>query len=289
MKRTRLSSALSLVAAIATVSGASVAQAQSISPWLPIPGTGSIGLNYVSQTGDSAYVGDTLLPISGITGGAAQTYKRQSYGLKLGYGLTDSVSVDATLGRGKAIVGAADRSSGISDSTVGVNWRVLDEYESRSLPTLTLRAAVIINGSYDGARLAAIGKDTSGYELAATLGREIGKSFRVWGGLALERRGNGVPNATTIDLNGAYSLLPNLSLSLGYTNKKYGGSLDIGGPGFSPAVFQQVKEQRETGRLGISYAFGNNQSVSLNLGKAISGRNTVKDDRILGLGYSVGF
>jgi hypothetical protein len=149
--------------------------------------------------------------------------------------------------------------------------------------------AVIGNGGYDGARLAALGKASSGYELGATVGRELGSSFRVWGGLGIEKRNNGVPDATVIDLNAAYSVIPSLSLSVGYTNKKFDGGLDIGGPGFSPAAFQRVKEQRETARLGVSYAIAGNQTIALNLGKVINGRNTVKDDSIVGLGYSFGF
>jgi hypothetical protein len=281
--------ALTAVALAAGLIAPTLALAQSNSPWLPIPGSGSIGLSYVNQTGDSAYIGDKQLPISGITGGGAQEYKRQSYGLKLVYGLADSVSLDASLGRGKARVGAADNASGVTDTTIGVNWRVLDEYESRSLPTLTLRFAVIANGSYDGARLAALGKDSSGYELGATIGRQFGNAIRVWGGLGIEKRGNSVPDATVFDLNGAYSLTPSLSLSVGYTNKKFGGNLDIGGPGFSPPAFQRVKEQRETARVGVAYAIAGNQTIALNLGKVIGGRNTVKDDSILGLGYSYSF
>ncbi len=289
MKRKYVFSALAIAAGLMAAVAPTLSLAQSNSPWLPIPGSGSIGLNYVNQSGDSAYIGDNQLPISGITGGGAQEYKRQSYSLKLGYGIADAVSIDATFGRGKARVGAADNSSGVTDSTIGVNWRVLDEYASRNLPTLTLRLAAIVNGSYDGARLAALGKDSSGYELGATVGRQFGSAVRVWGGLGFEKRNNGVPDATVIDLNGAYSVTPSLSVSVGYTNKKFDGSLDIGGPGFSPAAFQRVKEQRETARVGVSYAIGGTQSVALSLGKVIGGRNTVKDDSILGLGYSIGF
>lgn len=286
MKRIFVYSALALAAMGMTPS---LVSAQSNAPWLPIPGSGSIGVNYVNQTADSAYIGDKQLPISGITGGGAQEYKRQSYGLKLVYGLADAVSLDASFGRGKVRVGAADNSNGNTDSTIGVNWRVLDEYASRSVPTLTLRLAAIINGSYDGARLAALGKDSSGYELGATLGRQLGNSFRVWGGVGLEKRSNDVPTATVFDINGAYSVTPNLSLSVGYTNKQFDGSLDIGGPGFSPAAFQRVKEQRQTARLGASYALAGNQTIALNVGKVLNGRNTVKDDSIVGLGYSYGF
>ena len=263
--------------------------AQSSSPWLPIPGSGSVGLNYVTQRADSAYIGNMNLPISAITGGGAQQFKRESYGLNLSYGLTDSVAFDASIGRGSVKVGAADSSSGQTDTLLGVNWRVLDEYVSRGLPTVTLRAVGIISGGNDGGRLGALGKAADGYGVTVLVGKQIGSAFRVWGGLGLENRSKNVPRATSFDINGAYSITPQLALSAGYTSKKFGGNLDIGAPGFSPALFQNVREERETARLGLSYAIAGNQSVSLNLSKVISGRNTVKDNQIVGIGYSFGF
>ena len=283
--RAALATALGLLAAgLPTLS-----QAQSNSPWLPIPGGGSVGLSYSTQRADTAYIGDKNLPISGITGGGAQRYNRTAYGLSAAYGLTDSVSLDASIGGGSVKIGAADNSSGQTDTVLGANWRVLDEYESRGLPTVTLRAVAIVSGGYDGGRLGALGKAAGGYGLSVLVGKQIGSAFRVWGGLGLEDRSKGVPNAVFIDLNGSYSVTPQLALSIGYTSKKFGGNLDIGGPGFSPALFQNVREERETARLGVSYAIAGNQSIALNLGKLISGRNTVKDDLIVGLGYSYGF
>lgn len=263
--------------------------AQSSSPWLPIPGSGSVSASYVYQNGDSAYVGDQKLSISAITGGGAQRYKRDSAGLKFTYGILDALSVDAAFTYAKTRVGAADNSSGIADSVFGLNWRVVDEFEKRSLPTVTLRAVGILNGGYDGARLAALGKDANGYGLSLLVGRQITPAFSVWGGVGLERRSEDVPNAKFIDVNAAYVIVPKLTVSAGYTNKKFGGNLDIGGPGFTPARFQQVKEERETVRLGASFAITNKQSIGVNLGKTLDGRNTVKDDLIVGISYSVGF
>jgi hypothetical protein len=263
--------------------------AQSNSPWLPIPGSGSLTASYVYQNGDSAYVGDQRLPISIITGGGAQRYKRDSAGLKFTYGILDAVSIDAAFTYAKTRVGAADNSSGIADSAIGVNWRVLDEFEKRSLPTVTLRAVGILNGGYNGGRLAALGKDANGYGLSVLLGRQITPSFSIWGGAGFERRSEDVPNAKFIDVNAAYVIVPKLSVSAGYTNKKFGGNLDIGAPGFTPARFQQVKEERETVRLGAVFAVTNKQSIGLNLGKTLDGRNTVKDDLIAGISYSFGF
>lgn len=264
--------------------------AQSFSPWLPIPGSGSASVGYVSQSGDTAYVmGDTEAPISGITGGGANRYKRDALSINLGYGISDALSVDARLGYAEAQVGAADNSSGLDDVTVGLNWRVLDEYSNPDAPTVTLRVAGIVGGDYDGARLAAIGKDASGIQMAAIVGRQVTPALGLWGSVGFESRNRNVPTATFFDLNAAYSVTPALGVSVGYSNKRFGGDLDIAGPGFSPDLFQQVSEERATVRLGVSYAIAGNQSVSLNLGRLVSGSNTVKDDRIIGVGYSIGF
>jgi hypothetical protein len=279
------------LAALALASASFSAFAQSNgSPWLPLPGGGGVTISGTSQSGDSAYVmGGMDVPISAITSGGASKYKRDNLGLKFNYGISDSLAIDVGLNHSKAKVGGADSSSGLGDSTVSVNYRVLDEYESRGLPTITLRAAAILGGNYDGARLAAIGKDASGYELAVLIGKQITPQFSVWGSVGFEDRNRSVPNGTFFDVNLGYSPISDLTLSLGYTTKKFGGNLNIAGPGFSPARFQEVNEERDTMRLGASYSFGGNQSVALQYGKLVRGRNTVKDDSIIGLAYTFGF
>jgi hypothetical protein len=257
--------------------------AQSVSPWLPIPGSGTVSLGYIDQSGDSAYIGSKELPVTGITGGAAAKYKRASYGVNFNYGLADSLSIDGTLARGKVKVGAADNSSGLLDTVIGLNWRVVDEYEIRNAPTVTLRATGIINGNYDGAKLAALGKDANGFGLSAIIGRQFTSNLRAWGGLGYENRSSGVPNAIS------YRVIPALDLTAGYVSKKFDGSLDIGGAGFTPAAFQRVKEQRQVAKFAASYAIAGNQTIGLSLGKVVGGRNTVKDDRIVGVNYSYGF
>jgi hypothetical protein len=275
--------------ALATASFATYAQSNG-SPWLPLPGGGSVTISDTTQSGDSAYVmGGMDVPISAITSGGASKYKRENIGLKLNYGISDSFAIDLGLNHSKAKVGGADSSSGLGDSTVGVNYRVLDEYESRGVPTVTLRAAAILGGNYDGARLAAIGKDASGYELAVLIGKQLTSQFSIWGSLGFEARSRDVPNATFFDINLGYSPISNLTLFAGYTTKKFDGDLNIAGPGFSPARFQQVNEERDTVRLGASYSFAGNQSIALQYGKLVRGRNTVRDDSILGLAYTFGF
>lgn len=263
------------------------ALAEGDSPWLPIPGQFSLGINHTQQSGDSAYIGGMKLPISGITGGAASKYKRTSTQLRVDYGIADAFSIDATIGQGKVKVGAADNDSGLLDSVIGLNWRVLDEYENASLPTLTLRGAAILKGDYDGARLAALGNDQNGVELSAIVGKQIG-AFSLWAQLGVQNRSGAVPNATIAEL-GARARFGAFSVSGGYASKKYSGNLDIGGPGFTPARFQEVRAERELAKLGFGYAIAGNQGLALNLAKVIDGRNTVKDDSVVGLSYSIGF
>ena len=266
-----------------------VAFAEGDSPWLPIPGQFSLGLNHTEQSGDNAYIGNKLLPLTAITGGAASKYKRATTTLRLDYGLSDALSFDATIGFAKVKVGAADNDSGMTDSTLGLRWRVLDEYEDPALPTLTLRGAAILKGNYDGARLASVGKDANGFEVAIVLGKQITPTFALSGEVGVQNRSDNVPNAIFYELAARYRFAPQWSASLGYSNRKFGGNLDIGGAGFSPARFQEVREERGVVKAGVGYAFASNQGVALNLAKTTSGRNTVKDDRAIGLSYTFAF
>ena len=111
-----------------------LALAESDSPWLPIPGQFSLGVNHTEQSGVDAYIGATQLPLSAITGGGASNYKRATTSLRVDYGLSDSLAFDAAIGYAKVKVGAADSDSGMTDSTLGMRWRVLDEYENPALP-----------------------------------------------------------------------------------------------------------------------------------------------------------
>ena len=111
----------------------------------------------------------------------------------------------------------------------------------------------------------------------------------VWAGLGRQNRSGAVPSATYYDLGARYRFAPQWSASLGYSSKEYSGDLDIGGAGFSPARFQEVRAERGLVKLGLGYAFAGNQGVALNFARVTSGRNTVKDDQIIGASYTVAF
>ncbi len=265
------------------------ALAEGDTPWLPIPGDFSISVNQTEQSGKKAYIGATELPVAAITGGAASKFTRSTTRVRLGYGISDALAADLSLGYGKVKAGAADNDQGQTDSVIGLSWRVLDEFESPGLPTLTLRAAAIFKGDYRGDRLAALGNDANGFELGVLLGKQVTSSLALWAEVGVQNRSNNVPNATYYGLSGRLSVAPRWSLSLGVSRNQYGGNLDIGGAGFSPARFQQVKAERTLVKAGVGWAIAGNQGLALNIAQVTSGRNTVKDDAITGLSYTFAF
>lgn len=277
-------------AALAIVSTLpSLATAAGQSPWLPIPGQFAISISQTEQSATDAYIGSNRLPLSAITAGAASKFKQSTTELRLSYGLGDAVSLDAQVGRARTRAGAADSDSGRSDSNFGINWRVLDEFEKPAWPTVTLRAAAILKGSYRGDRLAALGNAADGYELALSVGKQITPSFALWAGLGVEDRNQGVPTNTVAEINARLRLAPAWSVGLGVSESRYGGNLDIGGPGFSPARFQQVKAERTLVKANLGWALAGNQGLSLGLAKVTGGRNTTKDDSIVSLAYTFAF
>lgn len=266
-----------------------LATAAGQSPWLPIPGQFAIGISQTEQSATDAYIGSNRLPLSAITSGAASKFNQSTTQLRLSYGLGDAVSLDAQVGRARVRAGAADSDSGRADSTLGINWRVLDEFEQPAWPTVTLRAAAILKGSYRGDRLAALGNAADGYELALSLGKQITPSFALWAGLGVEDRNQGVPNNTVAEIHARLRLASTWSVGLGVSESRYGGNLDIGGPGFSPARFQQIKAERTLVKASLGWAPAGNQGVSLGLAKVTGGRNTTKDDSIVSLAYTFAF
>jgi Putative MetA-pathway of phenol degradation len=266
-----------------------LALAEGDSPWLPIPGQFSLGVSHTRQSGDYAYIGDKKTSLTAITNGAGDKFERSTTSLRLGYGISDSLAVDATIGWGDVKAGDADSDNGMLDSVIGLNWRVLDELENPGLFTLTLRSAVILKGDYEGGRLAGLGNGANGYELAVITGKQLTPSWSVTAEAGFQDRDKDVPNATFLELGTSYRFAPQWVGSLGYGLKRYGGHLDIGGPGFSPDKFQQVREERDVVKVGVGYALAGNQALGLSVGKLLRGRNTTRDDYIASLNYTYGF
>jgi hypothetical protein len=282
------STLITALALVASVTLPLAAHAEGGLPWLPIPGQLLLGLQHAEQSGDTAYIGAMELPLATITGGAASKFRRTTTTVRLGYGLNDALALEGSFGSARVKAGAADSDSGRADSTVGLAWRVLDEFEHATAPTVTVRALAILKGSYEGDRLAALGNAENGIEAALLIGKQFGP-VGLWAELGVQDRSGSVPNANFYEIGARTRLGAGFGASLSFASKKYGGDLDIGGPGFGPARFQEVRAERELIELGLSYAFAANQGLALNLAKVQEGRNTVKDDQIATLSYTFAF
>lgn len=246
--------------------------------WLPAPGSGTLALSYVSQSADRFYIGPSLMALP------FGTIKQKTTTLSGQYSIIDGIAVDAQLPFARRSSGLGS-DSGTGDARLGVTWRFVDEFERRNTPTVAVRVGAIFAGDYETQRPDSIGDGASGYEVSLLVGKYITQSFAIRGELGIRDRSKGVPNDTFVSVGADYRITPSLVASVGYLNSRKSGGLDIGGPGFTPARFQQVAEKRGVVSAGIGYAVTPRVAVSLNFAKVTNGRNTSKSD-IFGLGVS---
>lgn len=262
---------LKLAAIIAgTLAVSLTAQAQN-SVWLPAPGAGTVSVSYLSQDADRFYIGSSLLSLP------FGTIKLNTTTLAAQYALADGIAIDAKLPYARRTSGLGS-DSGVADVKVGVTWRFVDEFERRSAPSIAVRLGAIIAGNYQTQRPDSIGDGASGFEASVLIGRYLSTSVALRGELGIRDRNNGVPNETFISVGADWRITPALVASAGFTDTRASGNLDIGGPGFTPARFQQVAEKRSVANVGLSYAVTPKVSISGNIGKVTSGRNTSKSD-----------
>ena len=240
------------------------------SPWLPVPGSTQIFAGFTHQSGDEFYLGTEKMPLG-------DTLEQDTYSIGAQHGLADALAIDVQLNYAKINFGSGSESA-LGDSSIGINWRVLDEFDSTTKPTVTLRAAALIAGSYEVGKIDAIGDDASGLELSVLAGKYLTPGLTVSGELGYRYRSGEVPDDIWASANVGYSLASFVSVSAGYTATRSRGDLDIGGPGFSPPRFPEVQEDRDLIKVGAAFAVASSTSLNLNYGTVVSGRNTTKAD-----------
>lgn len=277
MKSARLTALGAIAAALAIPT---LSHAQN-SAWLPAPGSGSVGLSYLTQEADRFYIGGSLMALP------FGTIKIKTTTLAAQYAIADGLAFDAKLPFAQRTSGLGS-DSGTGDARLGVTWRFVDEFEKRGAPTVALRAGAIIAGNYQTLRPDSIGDGASGYEVSLLVGRYLTPSFGVRGEVGIRDRNRGVPNQTFLSVGADLRITPSLAGSIGFSSIRNSGNLDIGGPGFTPLRFQQVAEKRNFINAGLAYSVTERISINGNIGKVTSGRNTSKND-VYSLGVSFDF
>lgn len=251
------------------------------SVWLPAPGSGSVGLSYLSQEADRFYIGGSLMALP------FGTIKIKTTTLSGQYAIADGLAVDAKLPFAKRTSGLGS-DSGTGDARVGVTWRFVDEFEKRGLPSVAIRVGAIIAGNYQTQRPDSIGDGASGVEVSLLVGRYLTPNFGIRGEVGIRDRNRGVPNQTFVSVGADLRITPSLGGTVGFSSIRNSGNLDIGGPGFTPLRFQQVAEKRNVINAGLSYSVTERISLNGNIGKVTSGRNTSKND-LYSLGVAFDF
>lgn len=252
------------------------------SPWLLNPGDTNINLTYVDQEADEFYAGDNKGPTPGGDVSLKTTF------LTINHGLTDNLAADLRIGFGESETAVAPRESDFTDTTIGLTYRFHDEFISDdNLPSLAVRVAATIEGDYETNSISAIGDGASGLEASFIAGKLFGERFAVSGDLGYRYRSGDVDNEILFNLSGSVFITPALSATVAYHLIDSQADLDIGGPGFSPARFDEVEEDIESLELNLGYAFTPALSVNLGYAEVIDGKNTADNEVfIAGVSYS---
>ncbi len=281
MYRTRL---ITLVVAMMTAIGSS-AFADGVSPWLPAPGAGFVNLSYVSQNATQFYVQENLRgtpPQNAIPDGKGPNLGQHTVWLNGMYSLSDAVAIDVRVGLARSYAsagptGGRDNYSGVTDSNIGVTWRIVDELVNPSMPSIALRGGAIIEGSYTPGYINSIGDGASGLEVSALAGKYLADWLAVSGEVGYRVRDEDVPSDLFLNLSGGV-LFENIGLSVNYKIVDAQSGLQIGVPPFTPGgrVFPRLEEDIQFLSGTVSLNVSEQTNIGLTYGEVIDGRNTSK-------------
>jgi hypothetical protein len=255
-------------------------------PWLPSPGATDLTFSFSNQKADEFKPGTD-------TGQLPATLKQDTFGITLNYGISDSLALDANIGYAKSkfiqVPGLAPDGglSGLTDSRLGVRFRLLDDLANDPV-TLTFGAAAILQGNYKTGALSAIGDGANALEISAAVGKAITSNFNVYGVVGYRDREAPVPNETFFKVGANVNFTPQLFAGLEFQKVDARGGLDIGGPGFSPARFPEVQEDYSLTSVTLGYRFSRNFNAAIQYGDKKGQRNTAVG-KVYGLSLGTSF
>lgn len=267
---------------VAPVAAPMVAWAEG-SPWLINPGDTYIQVTSVEQDADEFWAGRDKTDTPG--GGDVSL---STVFVSVNYGISDDLALDFRAGYAESDTAVAPSEEDFTDTTVGLTWRLHDEFLSPSnAPSVALRVAATIKGDYETNSISAIGDGASGVEASLLLGKVFNSRFALAGDIGYRYREGDVGNEVLFNMSGTYFITPALSATLAYHWVDSRANLDIGGIGFTPERFDEVEEDIESVEFSLAYALTPSVSLNLGYGSVIDGRNTVDSDVVIaGIGFS---
>ena len=268
------------------------------SPWIPDPETGTITISYVSQNATEFYHLNNIpkVPQKQVKDPLADTLSQDTVWVEGRYGLSDEFALDFRVGGARSQYAPCDRPntpcaqenfSGLTDTNIGVTWRVVDEVVSH-LPSIGLRLGGIIAGNYKTGHLNAIGDGGNGFEASAMIGKFIADRVALSGEVGYRDRDNDIPSDFFMNLSGGVLVMKSVGLSINYKLINALSGIDIGRRGvFAPSRFPEAEEDIHF--LGGTATFNvtDTTNVGVSYGEVIDGKNTAKSKVwSVSLGYS---
>ena len=245
---------------------------QSGNPWLPPQGELSLNPGYVFETFRDYYEGSDKrdLPFGDVV--------TNRFLIGAEYSILKDLAVDASTGFVTTTTSQTESDDGIDDTILGVRYRILDEEEERIpayAPTVTLRAAAIIEGDYNTNSRASPGKGASGFDAALQLGKIINIiDVLVFADAGYRFYGHDIPDAFFTSVGVSKLLLDTILVKAAFHHLQSLVGKDVDASDFQVFDFQEQKEFSETVSVRIGYQEVGGRYFGIELGHVFSGRNT---------------
>lgn len=202
------------------------------------------------------------------------------------YGITDRLQISAITGHTSSEWEASDYDySGRADSSIGLKYRALNQYEDDAV-TLAFHIAATIAGSYEraaGGRPHSPGDKADSIELIIPFSRSF-SHFVLLAELGYRARSDDVPDEMLASVGSGLTLGP-IYLQALYRSENSRSGLDIAQAPFTPDRFHETEEDRTLFDFSITGTFLRNWSVYGGHANVLTGRNT-GDSSIYYLGLS---
>jgi hypothetical protein len=267
----------STLIAFAVLANATAAFSQSA--WLPVANEFKVTPGFSYSTFDEFWMGDTK--VSNPPNG--KRLNQYTGYLSLEYGILGNLAADATIGYSATDTDAfgGDSDSGLSDTSLGLRYRLVDETQTTCpfAPTLALRAGAVIPGTYDSNLPFSAGDGAHAFEGSLLVGKAFGQTgLGMYGDIGYRVREHPVPDEW-FGTGGLFYQIGPVTLAAGYRHVQGVSGLDIGGSGFDPGAgrssgFPALREINQIFEAGISVTDNGGRTYQLTFGRSIDGRNT---------------
>jgi len=245
--------------------------AVAASPWLPEEGRLEFSTVTVYETFDEFRMGGKKTDFG-------MDFEQITQAFSLQYGLFEDVALDFTTGYVR-VFGDLPTNDGLMDTTLGVQLRLVDEFEwdAAWVPTVTARFGGIIAGTYDanGAVFPGIpGEKASGLESEISVGKNLPYGFALAGALGMRVREKDVPLEWHLRTAAYYTPFEIVTLSFAYDQWRATSGIDIGDPN-SASEFRNIREVTQNIEAGLTLSDpGQHVFVTGYYTHTVDGRNT---------------